>query len=99
MSGRIHHGHWVAVIAQSEIEELVKMGRDGNEHIFVERELLLNVGKQRVDLVWVWVVYGRSDGHCERVMGSPLCRKSLYEAESNAVSMMMIFCPIYSTYH
>jgi hypothetical protein len=83
MSGRIHHGQRVAVIAQSEIEELVKMGRDGNEDIFVECELLLNVGKQRVDLVWVWVVYGSSGGHCEGVMGSPLC---LYEAESDVMA-------------
>ena len=42
------------------------MGCDGNEHILVERELLLDVDKQRVDLVGVWVVYGRGDGHRER---------------------------------
>ena len=41
------------------------MGCDGNEHILVEHELLLNVDEQRVDLVWVCVVYGRSGGHRE----------------------------------
>jgi hypothetical protein len=44
------------------------MGCDGNEHILVERELLLNVGKQQVDLVRVCVVYGRSGGHRERAV-------------------------------
>jgi hypothetical protein len=39
------------------------MGCDGDEHILVERELLLDVGEQRVDLVRVCVVYGRGDGH------------------------------------
>jgi hypothetical protein len=42
------------------------MGCDGNEHILVECELLLDVDKQRVDLVRVRVVYGSSDGHRER---------------------------------
>ena len=42
------------------------MGCDGDEHILVERELLLDVGKQRVDLVRVRVVYGRGDGHRDR---------------------------------
>ena len=42
------------------------MGCDGDEHILVERELLLDVGKQRVDLVRVCVVYGRGDGHRDR---------------------------------
>jgi hypothetical protein len=64
-TGRVHHSHWVAVVAQPEVEELVEMRRDGNEHILVKRELLLDVGKQRVDLVRVCVVQGRSDGHGE----------------------------------
>jgi hypothetical protein len=43
------------------------MGGDGDEHILVERELLLNVGKQGVDLVCrMRVVYGRGDGHRDR---------------------------------
>jgi hypothetical protein len=46
------------------------MGCDGNQHILVKRELLLNVNKQRVDLVGVCVVYGCSDGHRERASGS-----------------------------
>lgn len=46
------------------------MGCDGNEHILVERELLLNLDKQRVGLVWVCVVYGRSGGHRERASRS-----------------------------
>jgi hypothetical protein len=45
------------------------LGCDGNQHILVERELLLNVNKQRVGLVGVCVVYGRSDGHRERASG------------------------------
>ena len=46
------------------------MGCDGDEHILVERELLLDVDEQRVGLVWLCVVYGRSDGHRERASGS-----------------------------
>ncbi len=54
----------MAVVAQPEVEELVEMGRDGDEDMFVELELLLDVGEQRVDLVrMVWIVYGRGDGH------------------------------------
>ena len=62
----------MTVIAQSEVKELVKVGRDGDEHILVERELLLNVGEQRVDLVRrvcvVVVVYGRGGDGGHRVI-------------------------------
>ena len=53
------------------------MGCDGDEHILVECELLLNVDKQRVDLVRVCVVYGRGDGHRERASGSEYVRPTI----------------------
>lgn len=74
----LHHSHWKTVIPQSQVEELVKMGCDGNKHILVERELLLNVDKQRVDLVGVCVVYGRSDGHRGRARGSEYVRTKIW---------------------
>jgi hypothetical protein len=77
-TGRVHHSHLVTIIAQSEVEEIVKMGRDGNEHMLVERELLLDVGKQRVDLGRVCVVHGGSDGHGERARDRARARNLLY---------------------
>lgn len=74
---RVHHSHWVAVVAQPEVEKLVEMGRDGNEHMFVKRELLLDVRKHRVDLVGV-VVQGRSDGHGELARWEGTSRNLLY---------------------
>ena len=53
----------MAVLAQSGIEELVKVGCDGNERMLVECELFLDVREQRVDLVRVCIVYGCSDRH------------------------------------
>ena len=68
----------MAVVAQSKVEELVKMGRDGYEHILVKRELLLDVGKQRIDLVRVCVVQGGSDGHGELARERVRARNLLY---------------------
>jgi hypothetical protein len=57
----------MAVLAQSGVEELVKVGCDGNKRMLIEGELFLDVGKQRVDLVRVCVVYGCGDRHGEQV--------------------------------
>jgi len=35
----------MAVLAQSNVEELVKVGCDGNERMLIEGELFLDVGK------------------------------------------------------
>jgi hypothetical protein len=52
----------MAILAQSEVEKLMKMGCDGKKCILVERELLLDVSEHSVG---VCVVYGGSDGHGE----------------------------------
>jgi len=56
----------MAVFAQSEVEELVKVGCDGDQGMLVESKLFFDVGKQRVDLVRECIVNGRGDRHGEQ---------------------------------
>ena len=44
--------HLMAILAQREVEYLVKVRSYGNENIYIESELLLYVCKKGFDLVW-----------------------------------------------
>jgi len=52
----------MAILGQSEVEQLMEMGCDGNKSILVERELFLDVSEHSIE---VCVVDGGNDRHDE----------------------------------
>jgi hypothetical protein len=41
-----HHGHRMAIFAQSDVEQFVKVRSDGDQRILIESELLLYISKK-----------------------------------------------------